>query len=365
MTYTFKLSRRLAIAHLTLLGLIVTGTSCKEPEMIAGFAPPPDSTVVQIVVQPRLDTASITQAIQLTAQALDASGGPVNAPIDWSASGGTVDGSGRFVASAPGAYRVRARHHTNSSLSDSSLIVVVGNPVTLTGVSVAPTTATLTSGASRQFAVTGHWSNGSTTAPAMTWAATGGSISSSGRYTAGGSSGTFLAIATVQGGTLADTATVTITPAPVTLTGLTLTPSSVTLAAGGGRQFTVNGNWSDGSSSTPAVSWSANGGTISSSGFYTAGSTAGTFRVIAAHIGGTLADTSTVNVNAPVVTLSSLTLSPGSTSLLTSGTRQFSASALWSDGSTSLPPLSWTSTGGSVSSSGLYTAGTTPGSFRV
>ena len=39
------------------------------------------------------------------------------------------------------------------------------------------------------------------------------------------------------------------------------------------------------------VTYSATGGTISSGGLYTAGSTAGTFRVIAVQQGGTLADT--------------------------------------------------------------------------
>jgi hypothetical protein len=56
---------------------------------------------------------------------------------------------------------------------------------------------------------------------------------------------------------------------------------------------------SDGSTSAVTVVWSASGGTISSAGLYTAGQTAGSFRVIASESGGTLADTSAVSVAAP------------------------------------------------------------------
>ncbi len=46
----------------------------------------------------------------------------------------------------------------------------------------------------------------------------------------------------------------------------------------------------------PAVTYSATGGSVNSSGLYTAGNTAGTFRVIAVQQGGTLADTASIAV---------------------------------------------------------------------
>jgi hypothetical protein len=66
-------------------------------------------------------------------------------------------------------------------------------------------------GGTRQFNVTGQWSDGSTSAPAVTYTATGGSITSAGLYTAGGATGSFQVIATQQSGALADTASVTVT----------------------------------------------------------------------------------------------------------------------------------------------------------
>src|SRR5206468_9364762 len=54
--------------------------------------------------------------------------------------------------------------------------------------------------------------------------------------------------------------------------------------------------------SAPAVTYSVTGGTITSGGLYTAGSTAGTFRVIAAQTGATLADTSVVSITSGTIT---------------------------------------------------------------
>ena len=56
------------------------------------------------------------------------------------------------------------------------------------------------------------------------------------------------------------------------------------------------------------MTYSATGGTITTGGLYTAGSTAGTFRVIAAQQGGTLADTAAVTITAPPPTLTQVIL---------------------------------------------------------
>ncbi len=124
---------------------------------------------------------------------------------------------------------------------------------------------------------------------------------------------------------------------------------------------------SDNSTSSVTVTWSATGGTVTGSGAYTAGGTAGTFRVIATQQGGTLADTAsvTIAVPPPTVTLTAIELTPASASLLTGATQQFSAVGRMSDNSTSGVAVTWSATGGTVSGSGLYTAGATPGTYRV
>jgi hypothetical protein len=82
------------------------------------------------------------------------------------------------------------------------------------------------------------------------------------------------------------------------LSAVVLTPATVSLAPGAAQQFNAAGRMSDGSTSTVSVTWSATGGTISA-GRYTAGSTAGTYRVIAVQQGGTRADTSSITITAP------------------------------------------------------------------
>jgi hypothetical protein len=170
-------------------------------------------------------------------------------------------------------------------------------PPTLSQVILTPATVSLGTGATQQFTVSGKLSDGSTVTPAVTYAATGGSITTGGLYTAGTTAGTFRVIATQQGGTLADTSGVTLTTSPPpTLTQVILTPATVTLAPSATQQFTVSGKMSDGSTVTPAVTYSATGGTITTGGLYTAGSSAGSFRVIATQQGGTLADTAAVTI---------------------------------------------------------------------
>ena len=72
---------------------------------------------------------------------------------------------------------------------------------------------------------------------------------------------------------------------------------------------------SDGSTAGVSVTWSATGGTITTGGLYTAGTTAGTFRVIAIQQGGTRADTSSVTITVPAPTLTAVELTPASVSL--------------------------------------------------
>ncbi len=213
--------------------------------------------------------------------------------------------------------------------------------------------------------MSGQWSNGATTAPAVTYSATGGSVNSSGLYTAGNTAGTFRVIAVQQGGTLADTSAITLTAAPPVLQAVILTPSSASLNTGATQQFAVNGQWSNGATTAPAVTYSATGGSVNSSGLYTAGNTAGSFRVIATQQGGSLADTSAITLTAAPPVLQAVILTPSSASLNTGATQQFAVNGQWSNGATTAPAVTYSATGGSVNSSGLYTAGNTAGTFRV
>ncbi len=213
--------------------------------------------------------------------------------------------------------------------------------------------------------MSGSWSDGSSSTPPATYSATGGTITAGGLYTAGVTPGAFRVIATHQGGTKADTSTVTITVPPPTLSQLVLSPATSTLLPGESQQFTVSGSWSDGSNAAPAVTYSATGGTITAGGLYTVGATPGIFRVIATHQGGTRADTSAVTVLVPPPTLTQLVLNPASLTLEPGATQQLTVTGYWSDGSTSAPAVTYSATGGTVTANGLFSAGHSPGTFAV
>ncbi len=139
---------------------------------------------------------------------------------------------------------------------------------------------------------------------------------------------------------------------------ITLSPASATVAPGAGVAFTaaVTG------SSNTALAWTASGGTISGTGTvaeYTAGSSAGSYSVTA-----TLPSAAAVSAKA-VITIKAaavaITVTPGSVTLQPGQTQQFSAAVT----GTADTAVSWTATGGSISASGLFTAGAQAGGYTV
>src|ERR1041385_7462494 len=337
------------------------GGTKSDPSDVVIAVPAP--TVVSFALAPQLDTVQAGQTRQY-ATAVGWSDGLSHAyTASFTATGGAITTDGLYTAgSVAGTFRVFAT--CSCGPSDSAVVVVSPAPPavpTLTQLLLNPSSVTLPAAGTQQFTASGSWSDGSSTPPPVTYTATGGTITTSGLYTAGSTAGTYRVIAAQTGGTRADTSVVTISPP--TLPQLTADPSSASLLPGGTQQFTVSGKWNDGSSTPPQVTWTAAGGTITTSGLYTAGSTPGTYPVIAVQTGGTEADTSAVTISAP--SLTELILNPSSVSLPVGGTQQFTVSGSWSDGSSTPPQVTWTATGGTVSSAGLYTAGTTGGTYRV
>lgn len=145
-----------------------------------------------------------------------------------------------------------------------------------------------------------------------------------------------------------------------------VTPDGQTVQAGASLQFTARTVLTDGDTTTGTVSWSASGGTITTGGRYTAGQTAGIFRVAARATNG-VADTVTVNVAVPSAnpTLIAVVVTPATATVAAGGTAQFSAAGRMSNGTSQAVSVTWTATGGVISGTGLYTASSLPGSYRV
>jgi len=318
-------------------------------------------TTTSISVTPKSAAVNVGSTQQFSAAVTLSTGTQSAAAVAWSATGGTIAPSGLYSAGAiPGSYLVIA---SQGAVAETVSVVVQPAAPTLLKMSVSPKAIDVAASANKQFAVTGTWSNGTTGAPPVTWSATGGTISSGGLFSAGSVGGNYRVIAKYTGGNIADTASVTVT-AP-TLTALSVMPKTLAIGAGGTQVFTALGQMSDGSNLTPSVSWTALGGTISATGTFTAGPVAGAYRVIARQIGGTLADTASVTISVQAPTLTAIAVTPASVNLVAGGARQFAVSGTLSNGSTTTPAVTWSATGGSISSSGLFTAGNSAGNYTV
>jgi hypothetical protein len=166
-----------------------------------------------------------------------------------------------------------------------------------TDVVISPATAAVQLGATQKFTAAAQLSDGSTTVAHVTWTTAGGTIDANGLYT-GGTAGTHRVIAKSTYTNLADTAMVTVSASAPELASISVSPSSVTLKSGATQPFVASGKAGDGTKMDPSVTWTATGGTIGSDGVYTAGSAAGTYRVVATHES-RLAATATVTITAP------------------------------------------------------------------
>lgn len=173
-----------------------------------------NAPVVSVTVSPASPTVVTGATVTLTAVPRDGAGNPLTGrAVSWSSTATSVAkvaSNGVVTGVAAGTSTIRA---TVEGVVGSVSVGVTVPPPTLVRVSLTPPFATVSAGASQQFSVTGILSNGGTSAVSVSYAATGGTISSSGRYVAGTTPGTYRVIASLVGGSLADTSIVTINPA--------------------------------------------------------------------------------------------------------------------------------------------------------
>ena len=310
---------------------------------------------------------------QFTAVAKDAGGNTVTITPVWSVTGGgTISATGLFTAGATtGTSTVTAAAGTLSGTA--TVNVAAGALATLT---ITPNPASVLISTTRQFTVVGKDAGGNvitTITPAVVWSVpvAGGTVSTTGLFTASATPGTYNLTAT--SGTITGTSVVTVTATAGALTNITVTPASPSIAAGTTRQFTAVGTDANGNVVTisPAVVWSigtAGGGTISSTGLFTAGATAGTFANTIVATSGTISGNTGVTITAGAGALSKVTVTPNPASVAANGTQQFTAVGTDAAGNvvTITPAVTWRvapSGGGTISATGLYTAGATVGTF--
>lgn len=329
MTYTFKLARRLAVSRtFSMLPALMLIAACSGSDATApeGSNPstsqddwrPREIAPVTVRVNPSTVTVETNQLIRFMAHGRTGAGDSVGAPVTWNATGGTILPDGRFYSAAVGSFTITGTTRSQGEdRIDTALALVVRRRPTLQSMTVTPASVTLAPGGAQPFTVTGRLKEGRVVAVGAIWYASGGTIDAGGNYVAGDTAGTYQVIATNTSMTIADTSSVTIgapaTPPPppagappvepprppaATLEKVTLVPASATLATRATKQFKAYGRMSDGDSVAVNVVFVATGGAVNTGGLYTAGSTAGSFRVIATS--GALADTSSITVTVPL-----------------------------------------------------------------
>ncbi|MGI4755738.1 MAG: Ig-like domain-containing protein, partial [Janthinobacterium lividum] len=259
----------------------------------------------------------------------------------------TIDNQGLAMGTGLGSAALTASYQGQSVTAPPVSVTAA----TVASLTVAPAAPTAVVGATQQFTATLTFTDSSTqdvTATAS-WTSSNtavATISATGLASAvaQGSTSILAAASGVSGiDTLVVTTASTNPSNPASLVSVAITPSTASVAAGGSQQFNVFGTYSDGStqnlsagatwvSSNPAVA------TVSSTGLASAIAQGDvTIQVTAGGIGASATLTVTAaSTNPPPTspTLQSLTISPIAASLGAGSTLQFTATGLYSDGST-------------------------------
>ena len=243
---------------------------------------------------------------------------------------------------------------------------------TLRSVTVAPSSAQIAAGGTRQYVATGHYRNGTTKdlTALVSWSSSQSTVATV--SAAGMVKGVKAGSATIKVsyGSMRSSGSVTVTAPTATLVSLAVTPASASIAVGSTQQFAATGSYSDGTTKTltTTVTWTSSNGamaTISAGGLAT-GVAAGSATITATS--GSVTASSSLTVTAVAATLKSIAVTPASASIQAGGTQQFAATGTYSDGTTkTLSGVTWvssTTTVATVSASGVAT-GVTAGTVTI
>jgi hypothetical protein len=178
----------------------------------------------------------------------------------------------------------------------------------LVSLAVTPSAASIPKGATQQFTATGTLSDGTTVnmTNSVTWASSNGAVAS---VTAAGlATGAATGSTTIQAssGSISGSAGLTVTTQ--VLVSIAITPSSPSVVEGASLQLTATGTFSDGSTQnlTGAVTWTATGGSVSSTGFFTAPATASSITVTATSVSSTVSGSTTIAVTGGATSMQQL-----------------------------------------------------------
>lgn len=347
----------------TLVGLLAASvlTACGDDKATGPKTP----IAASIVVTAGGGSIPVNGTMQFSATVKDADGNVINLVPTWSviAGGGTISTSGLFTAGdSAGTFTNTVKAASGSVSATSSVTINAGALATLT---VTPITTSLAAAATQQFTAVGKDAHGNVISIAPSWSvvANGGTIDTAGLFTAGTTAGSFAKTVVATSGAIADSVSVTVLAGE--LASITLTPPTTELAVGATQQFTAVGK--DANSNVveiPARTWSveAGGGTIDTAGLFTAGTVANTFTNTVKVTSGSISSASSVTVTPGPLT--NLVITPASKSLAIGATQQFIVVGTDANNNVVAITPTWQAVaGGTIDDNGLFTAGTSTGTF--
>ena len=161
-----------------------------------------------------------------------------NPQVTWTASGGVISSGGLYTApSTSGTYTISAKavSSQNGSLtsvtSDLAVVTVTQAnpppPPVVTGITISPTASSLLVGAQQQFlaSVTG------TTSTGVIWSASAGTITSTGKYTAPATAGTYTIKAVSSADPTKSASAIVVVSAPQQVS-VSISPSNTSVSSG-------------------------------------------------------------------------------------------------------------------------------------
>ena len=323
-------------------------------------------SLASIVVSPDPESMQVTDTQLFTAIGYDASGNVVAITPVWSimAGGGTINTGGTFTAgNAPGTFANTVRATSGAISGDASVTVMAGGLATIT---VTPNPQTLDVNESQLFTAVGRDAQGNVVPITPVWSVEngGGTINTGGTFTAGTTPGTYAATVRATSGAINGSATVTVNAGG--LASITVTPNPRNLAYNETQQFTAVGRDDEGNVVPINPVWTVEngGGSISSSGLFTAGTVEGSFVNTVRARSGSISGYATVNVSQDA--LATITVTPDPDTLQVRGQRTFTA--VGRDGDGDIVPITptWSvvNGGGSINNNGRFTAGNNPGDYN-
>ena len=150
MTFTFKLSQRLARMRPVALILSTAAlAACETPGVSVSGPPQPGTQIAKVVVSPADITLLPSQNQQFAAYGRTGAGDSVAVAVAWSVSAGSISPSGLYTAvPTPGVYPVTATE-SGGSVAGTATVTIANAPVA--SVAVSPSGASVAVGGTQQF----------------------------------------------------------------------------------------------------------------------------------------------------------------------------------------------------------------------